>query len=154
MKWECWWNGKIKSDYIRQGVQDYQTRIQKIFPLNFREFPEPKTKTESIVKEYHTQIIIKSLKENDRLVLLDEHGKQFRSVEFAAYIEEQMIYSPFRLIFALGGPYGYTTEILERAEKRISLSRMTYSHELARLIFLEQFYRALTIQKGIPYHNE
>lgn len=154
MKWECWWSGRIKSGYIRQGVHDYKARIQKLFPLNFREFPEPKTNTTSSAKEHQSRIIIKSLKENDRLVLLDEYGKQFRSVEFAAYIEEQMLFGSSRLIFVLGGPFGYTTEMIERAEKRISLSKMTYSHELARLVFMEQFYRALTIHKGIPYHNE
>jgi 23S rRNA (pseudouridine1915-N3)-methyltransferase len=154
MKWECWWNGKIKSDYIRHGVHDYRIRIQNIFPLKFREFPESKNKTPSQSKKYQAQVIVKALKENDRLILLDEHGKQFRSVEFAGYIEEQILYNPFRLIFFLGGPFGYTKDLLARAESKISLSKMTYSHELARLVFLEQFYRALTISKRIPYHNE
>lgn len=88
------------------------------------------------------------------MVLLDERGKQYSSVEFAAYLEQRMVSGVKRLVFVVGGPYGFSEGVYARANDRVSLSRMTFSHQMVRMIFVEQFYRAMTILKGEPYHHE
>ena len=88
------------------------------------------------------------------MVLLDEHGKEFTSIEFSRYIEKKMTTVSKRLVFVVGGPYGFSNEVKERANEKISLSKMTFSHEMIRLIFTEQLYRAMTIINNEPYHHE
>ena len=96
----------------------------------------------------------KSLKDGDYVVLLDEGGKEFRSVDFARYLEQKQQSVSRRLVFIVGGPYGFSQDVKNRANEKISLSKMTFSHEMIRLIFTEQLYRAMTIINNEPYHHE
>ena len=105
-------------------------------------------------KEREGELILKMLQPSDYLVLLDERGKEFRSVEFAQYIQDKMLSSCKRLCFLIGGPYGFSEAVYQRSNAKVSLSKMTFSHQMVRVIFLEQLYRAMTILKGEPYHHE
>ncbi len=97
---------------------------------------------------------MKKIKDSDEVILLDERGKEFRSVELAAWLEEKLTRSARDLVFVIGGAYGFSPQVYERADGKLSLSRMTFSHQMVRTIFAEQLYRALTIMKGEPYHHE
>ena len=106
------------------------------------------------VKEKEADAILKALGPADRLVLLDEHGLQMRSVEFARWLEQRLAGEGKDLVFCIGGAYGFSPRVYERAQEKISLSLMTFSHQMVRTVFAEQLYRAFTILKGEPYHNE
>ena len=105
-------------------------------------------------QEKEADLILKQIEINDEVILLDEKGKQFTSVGFSEYISKKMLASHKRVIFVVGGPYGFAQKIYNRANGKVSLSAMTFSHQMIRLIFVEQLYRALTILKGEPYHHE
>ena len=105
-------------------------------------------------KEQEASLIIKSLFSGDYIVLLDEHGKERRSLDFASWMQKRMAASPRRLVFIVGGPYGFAPQIHKIAQEEISLSQMTFSHQMIRLLFVEQVYRAMTILNGEPYHHE
>ena len=105
-------------------------------------------------KEREADLILKALQPGDYIVLLDEHGKEFTSMQFAAYLEKKMANVARRLVFVVGGPYGFSDRIYQTAHEKISLSKMTYSHQMIRLIFTEQLYRAMTILNNEPYHHE
>ena len=98
--------------------------------------------------------LLKKLESSDYVVLLDEHGKEFTSMEFSRYIEKKTHNVPKRLAFVVGGPYGFSEDVKQRANEKISLSKMTFSHEMVRLFFVEQIYRAMTILNNEPYHHE
>ena len=125
-------------------------------PFSITVIPELKnTKSLSFQqqKEREGEMILAKLQSSDHVVLLDEHGKDFRSVEFARWIEQKNA-SVRRLVFVIGGPYGFSEAVYSRANEKISLSKMTFSHQMVRLVFVEQIYRACTIIKGEPYHHE
>ena len=105
-------------------------------------------------KEKEADLILKALGLGDTVVLLDEHGKEFRSVEFATWMERKLSATGKRLVFIIGGPYGFSPRIYQTAQEKISLSKMTFSHQMIRMIFVEQVYRAMTILRGEPYHHE
>ena len=109
--------------------------------------------TQSLRKQKEGELILEIIKENDYLVLLDEDGKQMNSLFFSNFINERRMGSQKRLIFLIGGPYGFSGSVYERANEKISLSKMTFSHQIIRLLFLEQLYRANTILRNEPYHN-
>ena len=125
-------------------------------PFSITTIPElknTKNLSESQQKEREGELILKQIQSTDTVVLLDEHGKEFRSIEFADWIQKKQN-TARRLIFVIGGPYGFSNDVYERANEKISLSKMTFSHQMVRLIFTEQIYRACTIIKGEPYHHE
>ena len=105
-------------------------------------------------KEKEGELICKAFQSGDVIVLLDEHGKEFRSIEFANWMEKKMSTVNKRLVFVIGGPYGFSQKVYDAAHEKISLSKMTFSHQMIRLIFVEQLYRAMTILQGGPYHHE
>ncbi|MDE6296597.1 MAG: 23S rRNA (pseudouridine(1915)-N(3))-methyltransferase RlmH, partial [Muribaculaceae bacterium] len=105
-------------------------------------------------KEAEGEIILSKLQPSDFVVLLDERGKEYSSMEFAGYIEKQMLSGRKRLVFVVGGPYGFSQSVYDRSDGKVSLSRMTFNHEMVRLFFTEQLYRAMTILRGEPYHHE
>ena len=105
-------------------------------------------------KQQEGELILKQMQAGDHVVLLDEHGKEFRSVEFSSYMEQKMQTVNKRLVFVIGGPYGFSPDVYAKANEKISLSKMTFSHQMVRLIFVEQLYRAMTIMRGEPYHHE
>ncbi len=149
--------GKTRNSYLVEGINDYLNRIKHYISFELIELPEIKNfgKLSPLrIKEIEENLILRSILEGDMLVLLDEKGKEFNSRKFASFIEAQMLVSVRRLVFAVGGAWGFSEKVYERANYRLSLSKMTFPHQLVRLIFMEQFYRALTILKRESYHND
>lgn len=156
MKTELILVGKTNDKHFQTGIDDYCQRIGHYMPFSITVIPELKnTKSLSFQqqKEREGELILAKLQSSDHVVLLDEHGKDFRSVEFARWIEQKNA-SVRRLVFVIGGPYGFSEAVYSRANEKISLSKMTFSHQMVRLVFVEQIYRACTIIKGEPYHHE
>ncbi|MBO8476918.1 MAG: 23S rRNA (pseudouridine(1915)-N(3))-methyltransferase RlmH [Bacteroidetes bacterium] len=149
--------GKTVHSYLNQGIDEYTKRISRYCPFSIQYIADAKT-TKSLSQEQQKQLegdnIAAALDKSDYVVLLDEHGKEFTSVDFSAYIERKMQSVPKRLVFIIGGPYGFSKEIYERANEKISLSKMTFPHDLIRLVFTEQLYRAFSIIHHEPYHHE
>lgn len=148
--------GKTSDHNLATLISEYVARLQHYINFNVEEIPEnKKTKraSEEIQKEIEGKSIIQRLKPNDSIVLLDEKGKEIGSVEFSKFIQKQMNMSTKRLVFIIGGPYGFSQEIYTLANKKLSLSRLTFSHQMVRLFFVEQLYRAFTILRNEPYHH-
>lgn len=156
MKTELILIGKTQDRHLAAGIADYTERIGHYMPFGVTIIPElknTKSLSEEQQKEKEGELILKHLAPSDTVVLLDEHGTEFRSVDFAVWIQKKQN-SCKRLVFIVGGPYGFSPSVYARANEKISLSRMTFSHQMIRLIFTEQIYRACTIIKGEPYHHE
>ncbi len=149
--------GKTNELSFKNAISDYQKRLKFYIPFEIEEIPELKN-TKSISEEMQRQkegeLILKNLTEADEVVLLDDKGEQYTSMQFASYLEKKMSSGNKRLIFVVGGPYGFSQDVYRRANGKISLSRMTFSHQMVRLVFTEQLYRGMTILKGEPYHHE
>lgn len=148
--------GKTTDKHFQAGITDYVERIGHYMPFELVTIPELKnTKhlTEEQQKVMEGELILRLLQPSDTMVLLDEHGHEFRSIEFAQWMEQKRN-TARRLVFVIGGPYGFSKDIYARANEQLSLSRMTFSHQMIRLVFTEQVYRACTIIKGEPYHHE
>jgi 23S rRNA (pseudouridine1915-N3)-methyltransferase len=155
MKIEIWWTGKTFQDFTQKGYTEFMGRIRKFTAIDIVEFPETKGISQPAQqKSAEADKILAKLKNDDFLVLLDEKGKTFSSVEFADFIEKKATHSTKKMVFLIGGAYGFDERLYERANDKLSLSRMTFSHQLIRLIFMEQLYRAYTIIHHFPYHNE
>lgn len=157
MKIELLVVGKTTQTFVRDGLDEFTQRIKRYIPFNIVVIPELKnTKSLSVSeqKQKEGELIVKSLRADDYVTLLDEKGKDFTSQGFAKYIEGKMNTLPGRLVFIIGGPYGFSEEVYARAKETITLSKMTFSHQLIRLIFAEQLYRAFTILRNEPYHHE
>ena len=156
MKTELILVGKTVNKHFAAGINDYVERIGHYMPFSVTTIPELKnTKklSEEQQKTLEGEQILKLVQPSDTVVLLDEHGKELRSMELAAWMEKKQ-FTARRLVFVIGGPYGFSPAVYERADEKLSLSRMTFSHQMVRLIFTEQIYRACTIIKGEPYHHE
>lgn len=156
MKTELIVVGKTDNPHFIAGMEDYVRRIRHYVPFNITVIPELKNNKNRGVEQQKVQegqLILKKIEAADTVVLLDEHGKEFRSVELAAWMEKKQ-QSVRKLVFVIGGPYGFSPEVYARANEKISLSKLTFSHQMVRLIFVEQLYRACTILKGEPYHHE
>ena len=149
--------GKTDKKYLQEGIDLFQSRIPHYLPFEYQIIPDiknTKNLSEDQQKEREGELILAQLKAGDELILLDERGKEYRSVVFAGFLEKKMLSGVKNLIFSIGGPYGFPHKVYEAASGKISLSKMTFSHQMVRLIFCEQLYRALTILKGEPYHHE
>lgn len=149
--------GKTNARYLQEGIDEYIKRLKHYIPYSITVLPDIKnTKklTEEQQKEAEGKLMLDALKPGDCLVLLDERGKEFTSVAFADYLQRKMNAGLRRLVFIIGGPYGFSQSVYDRADEKISLSKMTFSHEMIRLFFTEQIYRAMTIQRGEPYHHQ
>lgn len=149
--------GKTKGPYLPVGIEDYRQRIVRYLPFELVVVPDVRIlrgvrQEEQMERE--ADGLLRQLHEGDYVVLLDEHGREWTSLEFAARINKRMSLSPHRLVFMIGGPYGFAKRVYERADEQLSLSRLTFSHQMVRLIFLEQLYRACTILHHEPYHHE
>ncbi len=156
MKTMLIWVGKTVNKHFVAGINDYVERIGHYMPFETLTIPELKnTKklSEEQQKTAEGELILKQIQPSDTVVLLDEHSKEMRSIEFAAWTEKKQ-QTARRLIYIIGGPYGFSEAVYQRADEKISLSRMTFSHQMVRLVFVEQIYRACTIIKGEPYHHE
>lgn len=157
MKVEFWMIGKTAFSYLEEGMAVYEKRLKHYLPLNLEVMPDiknAKNLSSQDLKAKEGALILKKLKDDDLLILLDEKGKEYSSLSFSTFIEKQLSAPKKRIIFQLGGAYGFSSEVYERADMKISLSKMTFSHQMIRLFFLEQLYRAMTILKGEPYHNK
>lgn len=149
--------GRTTDKHFLASIEEYVSRVNHYMPFSIEVIPELKdTKklSEQEQKQRESELIQKTLQPSDYLVLLDEHGTEYRSVEFAQWIQKKLASSPRRLIFLVGGPYGFANNIYEIAKEKISISKMTFSHQMIRLLFVEQIYRAMTILNGEPYHHE
>lgn len=148
--------GKTTDSHIQALLQDYQKRLGHYIPFSLTVIPELKN-TKSLTSEQQKQaegeLILRNMTVSTDMILLDERGKEFRSVEFADYVQKKMS-SGRDLVFVVGGPYGFSEAVYQRANGQISLSQMTFSHQMVRLFFVEQIYRAMTILRGEPYHHE
>ena len=149
--------GRTTSGYLRTGIDDYASRLSHYAPFDIQHLSDAKNtrhQTEAQHKAWEGRLILNALESSDHVVLLDEHGRQHTSVDFAQWMQKRMLSGVKRLVFVVGGPYGFSPEVYARAADKLSLSAMTFSHEMIRLIFVEQLYRAFTILNHEPYHHE
>ncbi|MDH6358127.1 23S rRNA (pseudouridine(1915)-N(3))-methyltransferase RlmH [Parabacteroides sp. PF5-9] len=149
--------GKTDARWINDGIAEYTGRLVHYIPFEMTVIPDIRRTanlTEKQQKEKEGESILKTLQAGDHVVLLDDKGKDFTSIDFATYIEKKRHTIPKRLVFIVGGPYGFSEAVYQAASEKISLSRMTFSHQLIRVVFLEQLYRAMTILRNEPYHHE
>ena len=148
--------GKTTDSHIEALIQEYQKRLTHYVPFTLQVIPELKN-TKALTSEQQKQaegeLILRTITPATDLILLDEYGKEYRSIEFADYIQKRMS-SGRDVVFVVGGPYGFSEAVYQRANGKISLSKMTFSHQMVRLFFVEQIYRAMTILRGEPYHHE
>ncbi|MDY4512995.1 MAG: 23S rRNA (pseudouridine(1915)-N(3))-methyltransferase RlmH [Paludibacteraceae bacterium] len=157
MKIALVWIGKTVAPYLVEAVNDYVKRVRFYTPFEVVEVPGLKnTKALSVAqqRDKEGELLLKTIEPTDVVVLLDDKGRQMTSVEFAAWIEKHKQASARRLVFVVGGAYGFSRAVYDRANALLSLSKMTYSHQMVRLVFVEQLYRAHTITAGEPYHHE
>ncbi len=156
MKVELWLHGKTSDDYIAEGMALYESRLKHYLQLRVSVLPSVKNagklpSRQLMAKE--AEILLKQLNHSDFLVLLDERGMELTSVKFANWLQQQQHQGHRRVVFAVGGAWGFADSVRQRANFSLSLSRMTFSHQMVRLFFLEQLYRAMTIIRGEKYHN-
>lgn len=150
-------NGKTEDDYLKEGIAVFEDRIRHFLPYRSEVLPALKNAGNLPVEQQKAkewEQMGRWVEKADCLVLLDEHGSAFTSKEFARFLQDRMNAGVRNLMFAVGGPYGFAPQAYQSARYKVSLSKMTFSHQMVRLFFVEQVYRALTILKGMPYHNE
>ena len=149
--------GKTINKHLIELQNDYQERLKHYIPFDYIAIPELKNNrnlTEAEQKEKEADLILKAFEPTDEVILLDENGKQYSSVVFSEFISKKIMGNQKRMVFVVGGPYGFSQRIYNRANGLISLSKMTFSHQMVRIIFAEQLYRAFTILRGEPYHHQ
>jgi 23S rRNA (pseudouridine1915-N3)-methyltransferase len=157
MKLHVIFTGKTVGRMFQEAIADYAGRIPHYLPFTLEELPDlrnARNLSEDQQKEKEAELVLKSLAPGDVLILLDERGRELTSREFSEFIEQRMHTVSKRLVFLIGGPYGFAPKIYEAAQGKISLSKMTFSHQMVRLFLMEQLYRACTIMKGEPYHHD
>ena len=149
--------GKTTEQHFAAGISDYVKRLGRYLSFELETIPELKNARNlpvEVQKEKEADLILKALQPGDVVVLLDEGGREMRSVEFADHMRHKQHTVARRLVFVVGGPYGFAPRVYAAASEKLSLSRMTFSHQMVRLVFVEQLYRAMTILAGTPYHHE
>ncbi|MBW4888857.1 23S rRNA (pseudouridine(1915)-N(3))-methyltransferase RlmH [Mucilaginibacter sp. HMF5004] len=149
--------GKTEDAYLKEGIEKYLKRLKHYIKFEITELPElknTKALSQDQQKAKEAELLFKTLNSTDHVVLLDENGIELSSQKFADMLNKKMIASVQNLVFIIGGPYGFDDSIYQRANEKLSLSRMTFSHQMVRLFFAEQVYRAFTILKGEPYHHQ
>lgn len=157
MKVHVYFIGKTAEAYLREGEAIYAQRLKHYLPVTFEVLPDVKNAgklSPDKLKEKEGELVLSRLSNDDGLILLDEAGKQYGSVDFAHWLDRQLQMPYRRLIFLVGGAYGFPPAVYDRANGKLSLSKMTFSHQMIRLFFSEQLYRAMTILRGEKYHNE
>ena len=154
MKIELWAVGKTNEAYLDTGIAIFEKRLKHYLPFTFQIWPDVKGKMEAAaLKKKEGEMLLAKIASDDFVVLLDENGRHFSSVELANWMEGMLARSERRLIFIIGGAFGFSPELYARANAQWSLSRLTFSHQMVRLFSLEQLYRAMTILRNEPYHN-
>jgi 23S rRNA (pseudouridine1915-N3)-methyltransferase len=157
MKIKLLLTGKTEEEFLKTGIREYELRIKRYIPFEIIEIPALKnaanlSPAEQNAREYG--MICKQCLSGDVIILLDEHGKEMRSTEFATFLNKQFLTGKKNLVFIVGGPFGFDPSLKKMASFILSLSRMTFSHQMVRLFFTEQLYRGLTIIRGESYHHE
>jgi 23S rRNA (pseudouridine1915-N3)-methyltransferase len=148
-------SGKTRDPFIREGVELFRKRVVRYVPFQIETIPDLKNTRNLSMKEVQDQeaaLVLKRIRPADHVVLLDERGKEYDSIAYAEYLNS-LEGRVNHLVFVIGGPYGFGDEAYKRANAKLALSRLTFSHQLVRVVFLEQLYRAYTILKGEPYHH-
>ena len=148
--------GKTEENYLKEGIEQYIKKIVHYFPFEYDELPALKqTKNISFAeqKKREGEILLKKILPSDTIILLDEKGKQYSSVEFSDFLQQKILQNHKQIVFVIGGAYGFSEEMHQRKNHLLSLSSMTFSHQMVRLIFLEQLYRGASILKNEPYHH-
>lgn len=149
--------GKTEDKYLIEGIEIYLKRLKHYILFKIKEIPELKN-TKSLSREQQkskeAELIFKNLNSTDHVILLDEKGKELSSIQFSGFLNNKMVGGLQNLVFIVGGPYGFNEDIYDRCNDKISFSKMTFSHQMIRLFFAEQLYRACTILKGEPYHHD
>lgn len=155
MKIELWAIGKTSEKYLETGIDIFEKRLRNYLPFTFVIFPDVKIKYSdpAQLKAEEGKNLLAKLAVDDYLVLLDERGLEFNSVAFAGWMERRLSSSGRKMVFLIGGAFGFSPDVYARANEKIALSKMTFSHQMVRLFFLEQLYRSMTILKNEPYHN-
>ncbi len=147
--------GKTTMDIVRRGVDEYLGRLRHYIPVETKIIADVRNvPTRQKQKDLEGDAILASLLPSDRVILLDENGREYSSREFAAYCERLQASGAKRVVFIVGGPYGFSPAVYDRADAKLSLSKMTFNHEMVRLFFVEQLYRAQTILRNEPYHHD
>ena len=149
--------GKTDEKYLIEGMDKYRNRLKHYIGFDYEEIPDiknRKTLSEAQQKKLEGDLIIAKIKAGDKLVLLDDKGKDYSSLAFSKHLQQQMNSGIKRLVFVVGGPYGFDASVYAKAQGKLSLSKMTFSHQMIRLFMVEQVYRAMTILKNEPYHHE
>ena len=149
--------GKTSEKYLKEGIAIFEKRLGHYLPFDYKVIPDVKQAGKlkaAQLKNKEAEQVLKSLNNDDYLILLDEHGKELGSLAFANYMEKLLQIPSKRVIFMVGGAFGFSEEFYDRANAKLSLSKMTFSHQMIRLFFVEQLYRAMTILRNEPYHNE
>jgi 23S rRNA (pseudouridine1915-N3)-methyltransferase len=149
--------GKTDEAWLREGVAEYEKRISRYTRFEIITLPDVKNagnRSSSWVKEKEAEKILASVKSDDQVVLLDEHGREYSTVEFVSFIRHTTMLQKKRMVFIIGGPWGFHESVTARADNMLSLSKLTFSHQLVRLLFAEQLYRVLSVIAGDPYHHE
>ena len=149
--------GKTEDKYLIEGIEIYLKRLKHYIPFRIVEIPElrnTKSLSRDQQKSREAELILKNINSTDHVILLDENAKELSSKGFSVYLNKKMVGGQQHLVFIVGGSYGFYEEIYERSNDSISLSKMTFSHQMIRLFFAEQLYRAFTILKGEPYHHD
>ncbi len=148
--------GKTRFPFIREGLGEYSKRLKRYTDYRIRELPELKNSgswPQPKVMAEEGKIILKALSDKDFVILLDERGKELDSIHFAEFMERKQQESLKSIVFVIGGPYGFSPDVYKRGNMQLSLSKMTFSHQMIPLFFTEQLYRAFTIIRGTPYHH-
>lgn len=149
--------GKTEDKYLNEGIDIYLKRLKHYISFKILEIPELKN-TKSLSQEQQktreAELIFKNIQSTDHVILLDENGKELSSRGFSVFLNKKMVGGLQHLVFIVGGPYGFSDELYARSNDKLSLSKMTFSHQMIRLLFTEQLYRALSILKGEPYHHD
>lgn len=148
--------GKTDQKYVKEGFDVFYKRVSRYVPIEYIELTDVKNAaslSRELLKQKEGELILAKAAGADFLVLLDENGRELPSVEFAHFLEDRMNQSVRNLMFVIGGAYGFSEAVYQQARAKLSLSKMTFSHQLIRLIFVEQLYRGFTIIRGEPYHH-
>ncbi|MCB9246071.1 MAG: 23S rRNA (pseudouridine(1915)-N(3))-methyltransferase RlmH [Flavobacteriales bacterium] len=148
--------GKTAEAYLREGESEYLKRLGRYVKVDYRLLPDVKKRysEQELLKDAESELLMKQIKPGDYVVGLDERGEEYSSMAFSGFLDKQLSTDNSELVFLIGGAYGFGEEVRRRMNRKMALSRMTYSHQMVRLIFLEQLYRAFTILKNEPYHHE
>ncbi len=157
MKIELWGVGKTQFPYLQTGIDIYIKRLQHMLPFEWMVIDDIKKSnrlSEAQIREKEGEQILQKVKPTDQLILLDERGKMYSSMDLSVQLNRWMMQGNKRLIFLIGGAYGFSDTIYQRADGKMSLSKMTFSHQMVRLFVVEQLYRAVAIQRNLPYHHE